>query len=277
MSDTCHRTQNQISSSVQRLQPKEVHQKHFLVFHLNDCFILIVETKLTRLPRSDDSVVSSTDQHQLLNAQEVLFPSSRVGIRSLVVQQGQIVAAVDVHVSVMRVVPVVTDRYFLSHCSIAHMIQVGFDKLREEVLQIVCVSILPRLRRGQRYERVHVMVWKSGQDSSTHQATLRVADEVDAIGCVLHDGIYGFCKALHLLPERLQAGAAVKQVQDSHVSARVRQVDESVQVDEVRRTVEEPVNDDHRFIRDTHTQHTHGGQRPHTRTLHHNNNNNTTP
>ncbi len=52
--------------------------------------------------------------------------------------------------------------------------------------------------------------------------TLRVADEVEAIGCVLHDGIYGFCKALHLLPERLQAGAAVKQVQDSHISARVR-------------------------------------------------------
>lgn len=120
-------------------------------------------------------------------------------------------------------VPVVTDWYFLAHCSIAHMIQVGFDKLREEVLQIVCVykrranmkllkcaqnqkqlfpwfhmtlneskhfnsifnqvsvsqqnwrkcvtSILPRLRRRQRYERVHVMVWKSGQDSSTHQAT----------------------------------------------------------------------------------------------------------
>lgn len=212
VSDTCHRTQSQISSSVQRLQPEDVRQKHFLVFHLNDRFILIVETELTRLPRRDDSIISSTNQHQLLNAQEVLFPSCRVGIFFLVVQYGQVITAVDVHVSVMRVVPVVTDRDLLAHCGVAHMIQVGFDELREEVLQIVCVSILPGLRSRQRYERVHVMIWKSGQDPSTHQATLRVADEVDAIGCVLHDGIYGFFKALHLFPERLQAGAAVKQV-----------------------------------------------------------------
>ncbi len=45
----------------------------------------------------------------------------------------------------------------------------------------------------------------------------------------------------------------------------VYQVDESVEVDEIRRTVEEPMNDDHRFIRDTHTQHTHRD----THTLHH--------
>lgn len=55
------------------------------------------------------------------------------------------------------------------------------------------------------------------------------------------------------------------------------QVDESVKVDKIRRGVEEPVNDDHRFIRDTHTQHTHSHQQPHTRTFHHDNNNKTQP
>lgn len=52
-------------------------------------------------------------------------------------------------------------------------------------------------------------------------ATLRVADEMDAVGCILHYGIDGCLESLHLLPHGLQAGAPVKQVEDGHVRSRV--------------------------------------------------------
>lgn len=67
-------------------------------------------------------------------------------------------------------VPVVTDWYFLAHCSIAHMIQVGFDKLREEVLQIVRVykrranmkhiwNMKPSMRQGISVQCLYTCFW----------------------------------------------------------------------------------------------------------------------
>lgn len=55
-----------------------------------------------------------------------------------------------------------------------------------------------------------------------HSETLRVADKVDPICCVLHDWVNSCLESLHLLPHRLQAGTSVEQVDDRHICARMR-------------------------------------------------------
>lgn len=55
-----------------------------------------------------------------------------------------------------------------------------------------------------------------------HSETLRVADEVDSIRCVLHYRVNSRLESLHLLPHGLQAGTSVKQVDNRHIGARMR-------------------------------------------------------
>lgn len=55
-----------------------------------------------------------------------------------------------------------------------------------------------------------------------HSETLRVADKVDSIRCVLHYWINSRLESLHLLPHGLQAGTSVKQVDNCHICARMR-------------------------------------------------------
>lgn len=57
--------------------------------------------------------------------------------------------------------------------------------------------------------------------TSRHSGTLRVADEMDPICCVLHYWVNSCLESLHLLPHGLQAGASVKQVDDRHIRARM--------------------------------------------------------
>lgn len=55
-----------------------------------------------------------------------------------------------------------------------------------------------------------------------HSETLRVADKVDPVCCVLHYWVNSCLESFHLLPHGLQAGAPVEQVDDRHIRARVR-------------------------------------------------------
>lgn len=52
--------------------------------------------------------------------------------------------------------------------------------------------------------------------------TLGVADEVDTITSVLHDGVDGLSEAFYLLPQRLQAGTPVKQIDHGHIGTWMR-------------------------------------------------------
>lgn len=49
--------------------------------------------------------------------------------------------------------------------------------------------------------------------------TLRVADKVDSICCVLHYWVNSCLESLHLLPHGLQAGTLLEQVDDRHICA----------------------------------------------------------
>lgn len=55
-----------------------------------------------------------------------------------------------------------------------------------------------------------------------HSGTLRVADKMEPICCILHYWINSCLESLHLLPHGLQAGTSVKQVDDRHIRTRMR-------------------------------------------------------
>lgn len=52
-----------------------------------------------------------------------------------------------------------------------------------------------------------------------HTETLRVADKVDSICCVLHYWVNSCLESLHLLPHGLQAGTLHEQVDNRHIGA----------------------------------------------------------
>lgn len=51
--------------------------------------------------------------------------------------------------------------------------------------------------------------------------TLRVADKVDPVCCVLHYGVNSCLESLHLLPHGLQTGTPVEQVDNRHICSRM--------------------------------------------------------
>lgn len=64
----------------------------------------------------------------------------------------------------------------------------------------------------------HASVWRAGM----HSRTLRVADQVNPVHCILHYWINSCLEPFHLFPHGLQAGASVEQVDDGHVCPRMR-------------------------------------------------------
>lgn len=63
-----------------------------------------------------------------------------------------------------------------------------------------------------------VSVWRAGM----HLLTLRVADQVNPVRCILHYWINSCLEPFHLFPHGQQAGASVEQVDDGHVCPRMR-------------------------------------------------------
>lgn len=54
-----------------------------------------------------------------------------------------------------------------------------------------------------------------------HSQTLRVADKVDPVCCILHYWVNSFLESLYLLPHGLQAGTSVEQVDNRHICSRM--------------------------------------------------------
>lgn len=72
------------------------------------------------------------------------------------------------------------------------------------------------------YRDVFIILNKHHIHVCVFSQTLRVADEVDAVCCVLHYWVDSCLESFHLLPHGLQAGASVEQVDDRHICSRMR-------------------------------------------------------
>lgn len=78
--------------------------------------------------------------------------------------------------SLGRTIPVVADRYPLSYGCITEMVQVGLDKLRKQVLQVVGVYQKQKCRRG-----VGVLIDELEQQLATDHVRLAFKKELTAV------------------------------------------------------------------------------------------------
>lgn len=88
---------------------------YFLVLHLNNGFVNVIKSKVTGLPWCNHSIIWSSNQHQLVDSQEILPPLGHFPVWSLSIQQGQIIAALQEAFSLVWVIPEVADGQFLSY------------------------------------------------------------------------------------------------------------------------------------------------------------------
>lgn len=133
-----------IESSTQRIP-----QINQLLLHFQDRLICIIETKEAGLPGSNNTIIRAPNQHQVAHTKKVLPPYCGIGMVSFPIDQGQEAASIEVQVIVVGIMPVVADGEFLAPGAIADPIEVRPHGGGEQPLQVVRVSILSHLWRGE--------------------------------------------------------------------------------------------------------------------------------
>lgn len=119
-----HFAENNVATCIQSLQAKCVKEVDRLRCHLPHYLVNIIEGKHTGFPGRDDPVIWASDQDQLADTQKVSLPCTCIGVKSLIIQYSQKIAIVEVKISMMWVIPVVTDGDMLTQMCVAEAVEV---------------------------------------------------------------------------------------------------------------------------------------------------------
>lgn len=97
------------TAPVQCLQSNIILPIKQLMLHFYNFLFVIENSKLTRLPRRNDSIVRTTDQHEVLQAEETLSKCWTEGsiCGTLVVHYCKEIRPVEKQLLAMRVIPVI--------------------------------------------------------------------------------------------------------------------------------------------------------------------------